>query len=85
MDNAEACLMSLPADIPAPIIVPVPGGGVQFEWQLATRELEIEFCPGGRVEYLAVREDETADEGELSAANAMGIYALLGFLREWML
>ena len=33
-------------------VVPVPGGGLQAEWQVDNRELEIEILPDRSVEYL---------------------------------
>jgi hypothetical protein len=45
--------------LPDPEIVPASGGGVQLEWYLEDRELEIEFMRDGRVEYLAT--DNLAD------------------------
>ena len=40
-------------DLPEPEIVPACGGGIQLEWYMGDRELEIEFTPDGRIEYLA--------------------------------
>src|SRR5450432_3764758 len=39
-----ACLAEKAArlDAPAPLVVPVPGGGVQLEWQAGERGLELE-------------------------------------------
>jgi len=51
---------------PVPRIAPVLGGGIQFEWEVAGRELEIEILPDGSVEYL-VAEGEATHEGELTA------------------
>lgn len=45
-----------------PDVVPVSGGGVQFEWQFGGRELEIEFSNKSMVEYLKVYEDESMEE-----------------------
>ncbi len=40
--------------LPDPFICPVPGGGIQFEWEVGTRELELEFMPNGSIEFLTV-------------------------------
>jgi hypothetical protein len=52
-------------NMPVPRIAPVLGGGIQFEWSLGERELEIEIMPDGSVEYLIARENGTVQEGEL--------------------
>lgn len=51
-------------DLPGPRIVPVPGGGVQLEWQLGDRYLEIEVAPDGSAGYLAVSDTGEEDEQE---------------------
>jgi len=51
---------------PFPHVSPVPGGGVQFEWEYFGRGLEIEVLPDGTVEFLAVAEDGRMSEGQLS-------------------
>jgi len=40
-------------DLPAPAIVPVSGGGIQLEWHLPFKYLEIEFHPEGKASFLA--------------------------------
>ena len=40
-------------DFPPPAAVPVSGGGVQLEWYLGRRELEVEFAQGRQAEFLA--------------------------------
>jgi hypothetical protein len=37
---------------PIPAFVPTSGGGVQFEWTVGERELEIEVYPDGTIQYL---------------------------------
>jgi len=65
ISQAKGFLLSLPAEIREPMTVPVPCGGIQFEWQGDGRELEIEIRPDGRIEYLAVFEDGAMKEGEI--------------------
>lgn len=50
----------------APDVVPISGGGVQFEWQYGGRELEIEFSTNSIIEYLKVDEDENMEENLFS-------------------
>ena len=51
-------------DMPEPHIVPVPGGGIQFEWENSERGLEIEILPDKSIEYLLL-EKEGMDEGRI--------------------
>ena len=53
----------LPSDAPAPSVVPVPDSGLQIEWHRNRRDLEIEFSPGGAVEFYYFDED-TEEERE---------------------
>jgi len=81
LTNAIHFLSSFVFHTPAPVIVPVPGGGIQFEWQAGRRELELEIDPNGRIEYLKVLEDETTEEGEMASIDDPTIQDLL----EWLL
>lgn len=47
---------------PTPHISPVPGGGIQLEWQTSTRELELEILPDGSIEFLTVLEGNDMEE-----------------------
>ena len=44
-----------------PHVAPVPGGGIQLEWTLGDRELEIEVTPEGDVLYLLRRGSSSVD------------------------
>ena len=54
--RARNFLLSLTNEAKPPIIVPVSGGGVQFEWESHGRELEVEFLQNGEIEYLGLIE-----------------------------
>jgi hypothetical protein len=43
---------------PVPRILPVSGGGIQFEWENGKRELEIEFRPDMNIEFLLAEDGE---------------------------
>jgi hypothetical protein len=43
---------------PSPRILPVSGGGIQFEWENDNRELEIEFTPDLNIEILLAEDGE---------------------------
>jgi len=50
---------------PAPHIAPVSGGGVQLEWHVGTRDLELELLPNGLLAYLR-SQGEAEDSGDLT-------------------
>ncbi len=81
LQTAIRLLLELAPDEPAePQIIPVPGGGVQLEWQTASRELELEILPQGTVEYLRV-EGEHTKEGELPPNRIGEVRHLVRWLR----
>ncbi len=48
-----------------PQVFPVPGGGIQLEWQNERGELELEILPDGEIAYLIVDERGQMREGSL--------------------
>lgn len=66
-------------DLPAPDIVPVVGGGIQFEWIVGQRELELEILPDGAVEFLKTEGSRPLEEGRLMAESGH-----LGSLLAWL-
>jgi hypothetical protein len=69
--GAEAAAAELIASLaflepPLPHVAPVPGGGVQFEWEHGNKSLEIEVQPDGSMEYLVVTETGQAGEGPIA-------------------
>ncbi len=50
-------------DLPVPNVVPVPGGGIQVEWQCGARELELELLPDGTLEFLKSQNGVPFEEG----------------------
>lgn len=67
--------------LPTPHVGPVSGGGLQFEWQVGPRELEIEVLPDGSIEYLAVLEGTQMLEGAVGE----GAGAVLDALLRWLM
>lgn len=61
---------------PQPAVVPVPGGGLQLEWHIASRELEIEVMPQGECAFLTV-DGEPIDEGTCSPDAAERLRGLI--------
>jgi len=70
------------SDVPAPNIGPVTGGGIQLEWELGEKGIELEILPDGSLEYLI----ENADyflEGEIPVVGAVNsCRTLIDFLFE---
>ena len=52
--------------LPIPHVSPVVGGGIQFEWNVNSRGLELEMLPNGSIEYLKCERGRPAQEGELN-------------------
>lgn len=64
----------------SPRIVPVSGGGVQLEWSLGSREVEIEIDDEGSAEYLKSSYGKPIEEGPLSLGDLTQIRSLLTWL-----
>ena len=47
-------LLTIPGTYPTPRVVPVSGGGFNFEWTIGNRELEVCIEPNGSLEVLRV-------------------------------
>lgn len=52
--------------IAAPRVVPISGGGIQFEWQIGERELELEFIDSDNISYLKVCNEEPIEENRFN-------------------
>jgi len=61
--EALDCLSTL--QLPSPQIFPVPGGGIQLEFEKDRRELQIEFLPDGSIEYLKIASNGEMLEGSI--------------------
>lgn len=61
------------AGVVSPNLVPTIEGGVQLEWYLSPRELEIEFRADGGIEYLATdTAEDGSDSGQVEAPHVVG-------------
>jgi len=67
-------------EFPIPRINPVSGGGVHFEWDRGSRELELEVLNDGLLTYLKVENDEAIDEHQGLGPNLSQVRALLSWL-----
>jgi hypothetical protein len=65
--------------LPEPEVVPASAGGIQLEWYLGKRELEIEFTADGQVEYLR-SDNERREETEDVINDLDDFRSLLGWL-----
>ena len=65
--------------IPIPSVVPLSGGGVQFEWHLPRKELELEFSPGAPVGVL-MTQPGAEFETTLQMSDCATVRDLLGWL-----
>lgn len=55
MQTAVEFLRTVPGEtLPVPMVVPVSGGGLHFEWTVGDRELEVAIAPSGAFEMLRV-------------------------------
>ena len=67
-------------NLPRPQIFPVPGGGIQLEFQQERRELEIEILPDGSIEFLVVEGGEMR-EGSIPSGSSGEVYRLAYWLQ----
>ena len=63
-----------------PRINPVSGGGIQLEWDIDTREIEIEILEDGSMQFLRAESGEPIDEGPIPSATAADVNSLLLWL-----
>jgi hypothetical protein len=63
----------------APHIAPVPGGGLQFEWDVADRSLELEVLPSGEIEFLVTMDNGWSREGPITSKDKQ-----IPFLTKWL-
>lgn len=64
-------------DLPVPRVIPIPDGGIQFEWTVGERELELAVLPEGHIEFLRVRAGEPVDEGAVGVRDYGELLSLL--------
>lgn len=63
---------------PAPTVLPVSGGGIQFEWSKGDREVELEIRPDLSITYLM------SEHGEPIEESALGTPSRAGHLFYWL-
>lgn len=66
--------------VSAPHIGPVSDGGIQLEWQLAGRELELEILPDGTIGYLSVNDRGEIETGDVEVGDTAQVQLLTGQL-----
>jgi hypothetical protein len=53
-------------NLPSVHIVPVSGGGVQLEWRVSDREVQLEVAGDGTAQYLLVEHGQPIKEGDIT-------------------
>lgn len=78
LDGAEHVLhIAAAKHLPEPYLGPVTGGGVQIEWHVGNRRLEMETLPDGSVELITVEGDEYSDEMRFASYRTQELSDLL--------
>ena len=73
---AAAVLMSAARSrMPAPVVGPVSGGGLQLEWNLANCAIEVEALPEGGLHYLLCPGDGPEAEGPIDPDRLSDLFA----------
>jgi len=60
--NAATMFAAYKDELPTPFLVPTSSGGVQFEWEIEGRELELEIPRPNSFQYLRVAGDEEIED-----------------------
>ncbi|MCJ7543416.1 MAG: hypothetical protein MUP47_02440 [Phycisphaerae bacterium] len=70
-------------DFPPPAVVPISGGGIQLEWLVGGRELEVEFRPSAQAVFLATDlRDRSSYEGIFYRTDYNAMRELIGWVTE---
>lgn len=81
VETALKLIKSIPFDdLPVPCVVPISGAGLQIEWSVSRKELELEILPDCSIEFLKVERREPIDEGKFATADPLMIRPLLVWL-----
>lgn len=67
-------------DLPVPYVVPLSGGGIQFEWISEHREVEAEIRPDGSLNLLRVENGEPVEEISTRLDDRMRFNSMLSWL-----
>jgi hypothetical protein len=78
--HAIYLLSILDHDCPRPRVLPVSGGGIQFEWDCNDRELELEILHDGSIEVLVADTESVGEEETFDSLDRMNVEKLLSWL-----
>jgi hypothetical protein len=67
-------------NLPSTHVIPVSGGGVQLEWNLSPRELQLEISSDGTAQYLQIEQGRPVKEDEIAALSTEQVKLLLAWL-----
>src|SRR6267143_1859591 len=56
-------------NLPTPLVVPISGGGLHFEWTIDHRELEVAIDPKGSLEMLRVQDGMPIENDDVRGIN----------------
>jgi hypothetical protein len=70
-------------NLPAPRVVPVSGGGLQLEWNVSPRELQLEISGEGIAQCLQIEDRRPVREEEITYLTTDRIRSLLTWLVPW--
>jgi hypothetical protein len=66
--------------LPPTHVVPVSGGGLQLEWNVSPREVQLEISGEGTAQYLQIEQGRPVKEEELAAFSTAQVKSLLVWL-----
>ncbi len=68
--------------LPRPYIGPATGGGVQIEWHLPSREVELEVLPDGSIGYITIENGDYSEDASFPSYWDRGLSDLLRWLAD---
>jgi len=67
-------------NLPSTDVVPVSGGGLQLEWNVSDREIQLEISSEGTAQYLQIERGRPVREEEIAALSTEQVKLLLAWL-----
>ena len=70
-------------NLPSTHVVPVSGGGLQLEWNVSPREVQLEISGEGTAQYLQIEQGRPVREREIATFSTEQVKSLLTWLVPW--